>query len=192
MKPRASRGIAIAAILAIVVVTLASCVTLPHDGDRGPRADVPGARALASGEDGAVALTLGNYTWSFMNGSERRIEELRQIDPQEWRVNELAQVSVAEEATITVLFDESPLWAYARSWDEEELAAGSITDSPLFWRLRTLLDAAGSVGDEVPSSFEDGVLTFDVEPGRRYTISATYEQGFSGNDRIEYLFTVQK
>ena len=192
MKPRASCGIAIAAILAIVVVTFVSCVTLPHDGDRGPRADVPGARALASGEDGAVALTLGNYTRSFMNGSERRIEELRQIDPQEWRVDELAQVSVAEEATITVLFDESPLWAYARSWDEEELAAGSITDSPLFWRLRTLLDAAGSVGDEVPSSFEDGVLTFDVEPGRRFAISATYELGFSGNDRIEYVFTVQK
>lgn len=156
-----------------------------------PHADVPGARALASGEDGAVALTLGNYTWSFMNGSERRIEELRQ-DPQGWRVDELAQVSVAEEATITVLFGERPLWACARSWDEEELAAGSIADSPLFWRLRTLLDAAGSVGDEVPSSFEDGVLTFDVEPGRRYAISATYEQGFSGNDRTEYVFTVQK
>ena len=127
-----------------------------------------------------------------MNGSERRIEELRQIDPQEWRVDELAQVSVSEEATITVIFDERPLWAYARSWDEEELAAGSIADSPLFWRLSTLLDAAGSVGDEVPSGFEDGVLTFDVEPGRRYAISATYEQGFSGNDRIEYVFTVQK
>ena len=192
MKPRASRGIAIAAILAIVVVTSASCVTLPHDGERGPHADVPGARALASGEDGAVALTLGNYTWSFMNGSERRIEGLRQIDPQGWRVDELAQVSVAEEATITVIFDERPLWACARSWDEEELAAGSIADSPLFWRLRTLLDAAGSVGDEVPSSLEDGVLTFDVEPGRRYAISATYEQGFSGNDRTEYVFTVQK
>ena len=191
MKPRASRGIAIAAILAIVVVTFASCVTLPHDGERGPHADVPGARALASGEDGAVALTLGNYTWSFMNGSERRIEELRQ-DPQGWRVDELAQVSVAEEATITVLFDERPLWACARSWDEEELAASSIADPPLFWRLRTLLDAAGSVGDEVTSSFEDGVLTFDVEPGRRYAISATYEQGFSGNDRTEYVFTVQK
>ena len=192
MKPRASRGIAIAAILAIVVVTFASCVILPHDGERGPHADVPGAWALASGEDDAVALTLGNYTWSFMNGSERRIEELRQIDPQEWRVNELAQVSVAEEVTITVLFDERPLWACARSWDKEELAAGSIADSPLFWRLRTLLDAAGSVGDEVPSGFEDGVLTFDVEPGRRYAISATYEQGFSGNDRTEYVFTVQK
>ncbi len=192
MKPRTSRGIAIAAILAIVVVTFASCVTLPHDGERGPHADVPEARALASGEDGAVALTLGNYTWSFMNGSERRIEELRQIDPQGWRVDELAQVSVAEEATITVLFDERPLWACARSWDEEELAAGSIADSPLFWRLRTLLDAAGSVGDEVPSSFEDDVLTFNVEPGRRYAISATYEQGFSGNDRTEYVFTVQK
>ena len=192
MKPRASRGIAIAAILAIVVVTFASCVTLPHDGERGPHADVPGARALASGEGGAVALTLGNYTWSFMNGSERSIEELRQIDPQEWRVDELAQVSLAEEATITVIFDERPLWAYARSWDEEELAAGSIADSPLFWRLSTLLDAAGSVGDEVPSGFEDGVLTFDVEPGRRYAISTTYEQGFSGNDRTEYVFTVQK
>lgn len=127
-----------------------------------------------------------------MNGSERRIEELRQIDPQEWRVDDLAQVSVAEEASITVLFDERPLWACARSWDEEELAAGSIADSPLFWRLRTLLDAAGSVGDEVPSGFEDGVLTFDVESGRRYAISTTYEQGFSGNDRIEYVFTVQK
>ena len=157
-----------------------------------PRAVVPGARALASGEDGAVALTLGNYTWSFMNGSERRIEELRQIDPQEWRVDELAQVSVAEEATITVLFDESPLWAYARSWDEEELAVGSTTDSFLFWRLRTPLDTASSVGDEVPSAFEDGVLTFDAEPGHRYAISTIYERGFSGNDRIEYVFTVQK
>ncbi len=192
MKPKTSRGIAVAAIVVILAVTFVSCVTLPRNDAHGPEADVPGAQALVSGEDDAVALTLGNYTWSFMNGSERRIEELRQIDPQEWRVDELAQVSVAEEATITALFDESPLWAYARSWDEEELAAGSITDSPLFWRLRTLLDAAGSVGDEVPSSFEDGVLTFDVEPGRRYAISATYEQGFSGNDRIEYVFTVQK
>ena len=95
MKPKTSRGIATAAILTLLVVTLVSCVTLPHDDGHGPEANVPGARALTSGEDGAVALTLGNYTWSFMDGSERRVEELRQIDPQKWRVDELAQVSVA-------------------------------------------------------------------------------------------------
>ncbi|WP_129583816.1 hypothetical protein [Thermophilibacter mediterraneus] len=192
MKPTTSRGIAIAAILALLVVTLVSCVAFPHDGGHGPEANVPGAWALTSGEDGAVALTLGNYAWSFMDGSERRVEELRQIDPQKRRVDELAQVSVAEEPTITVLFDERPLWAYARSWDEEELAVGSTTDSSLFWRLRTPLDTVSSVGDEAPSTFEDGALTFDAEPGRRYAISTIYERGFSGNDRIEYVFTVQK
>ena len=192
MKPTTSRGIAIAAILALLVVTLVSCVAFPRDGGHGPEANVPGAWALTSGEDGAVALILGNYAWSFMDGSERRVEELRQIDPQKWRVEELAQVSVAEEPTITVLFDERSLWAYARSWDEEELAVGSTTDSFLFWRLRTPLDTASSVGDEVPSAFEDGVLTFDAEPGRRSAISTIYERGFSGNDRIKYVFTVQK
>ena len=126
-----------------------------------------------------------------MNGSERRIEELRQIDPQKWHVDELAQVPAAAESTVTVRFEETPLWAYARSWGEEELAGGSMTDSPLFWRRRTLIDTAESVGDEVTSTFEDGVLTFEVEPGRRYAISATYEQGFSGNDHIEYVCTVR-
>ncbi|NJE81740.1 hypothetical protein E0L17_10490 [Olsenella sp. SW781] len=191
MKPKTSRGIAVAAIVVILAVTFVSCVTLPRNDAHGPEADVPGAQALVSGEDDAVALTLGNYTWSFMNGSERRIEELRQIDPQKWHVDELAQVSAAAGSTIAVCFDEEPLWAYARSWDEEELADGSIADSPLFWRVRTLIDTAESVGDEVISTFEDGVLTFEVEPGRRYAISATYEKGFSGNDHIEYVFTVR-
>ena len=191
MKPRASRGIAIAAILAIFVATFASCVTLPRNGAHNPEADVPGAQAVVSGEDDAVPLTLGNYTWSYMNGSERRIKELRQIDPQEWHTDELAQVSATTGSTVTVRFDEEPLWAYVRSWDEEELAAGSLADSPLLWRLRTLIDAAESVGDEVSSTFEDGALTFEVEPRRRYAISATYEQGFSGNDHIEYVFTVR-
>ncbi|MDO4428428.1 MAG: hypothetical protein Q4B91_02825 [Atopobiaceae bacterium] len=191
MKPKASRGIAIAAILAIFVATFASCVTLPRSGAHDPEANVPGAQALVSGEDDAVPLTLGTYTWSYMNGSERRIEELRQIDPQEWHADELAQVSVTAGSTVTVRFDEEPLWAYVRSWDEEELAAGSLADSPLLWRLRTPIDAAESVGDEVSSTFKDGALTFEVEPGRRYAISATYEQGFSGNDHIEYVFTVR-
>lgn len=191
MKPKASRGIAIAAILAIFVATFASCVTLPRNGVHDPEANVPGAQALVSGKGDAVPLTLGNYTWSYMNGSERRIEELRQIDPQEWHADELAQVSATAGSTVTVRFDEEPLWAYVRSWDEEELAAGSLADSPLLWRLRTLIDAAESVGDEVSSTFEDGALTFEVEPGRRYAISATYEQGFSGNDHVEYVFTVR-
>lgn len=191
MKPKASRGIAIAAILAVFVAAFASCVTLPRNGAHDPEADVPGAQALVSGEDDAVPLTLGNYTWSYMNGSERRIEELRQIDPQEWHTDELTQVSATAGSTVTVRFDEEPLWAYVRSWDEEELAKGSMADSPLLWRLRTLIDAAESVGDEVVSTFEDGTLTFEVEPGRRHAISATYEQGFSGNDHIEYVFTVR-
>ena len=191
MKPTTSRGIAIAAVLIILAVTFASCVTLPHDDTHGPEADVPRAQALVSGEDDTVALTLGDYTWSFMNGSERRIEELRQMDPQEWHVDELAQVPAAAGSTVTVRFDEEPLWASARSWDEEELATGSIADSPLFWRMRTLIDTAESVGDEVASTFKDGVLTFEVEPGRRYAISTTYEKGFSGNDHIEYVFTVR-
>ena len=82
MKPKVSRGIAIAAIVVVFVATFVSCVTLPREDAHGPEADVPGAQAVVSGEDDAVPLTLGNYTWSYMNGSERRIEELRQIDPQ--------------------------------------------------------------------------------------------------------------
>lgn len=100
-------------------------------------------------------------------------------------------MQAAAGSTVTVHFDEEPLWAYARSWDEEELAKGSITDLLFFWRLRPLFDTSDSVGDEAASTFENGTLTFDVEPGRRYAISATYEQGFSGNDHIEYVFTVR-
>lgn len=191
MKPKVSRGIAMTAVLIILVVTFVSCVTLPRGDAHGPEADVPGAQAVVSGEDDAVALTLGSYTWSYMDGSERHVEELHQIDPQKWHIDELAQVPAAAGSTVTVHFDEEPLWAYARSWNEEELADGSIADSPLFWRLRTIIDTAESVGDEVTSTFEDGALTFDVEPGRRYAISATYEQGFSGNDHTEYVFTVR-
>lgn len=191
MKPKVSRGIAMTAVLIILVVTFVSCVTLPRGDAHGPEADVPGAQAVVSGKDAAVALTLGSYTWSYMDGGERHVEELRQIDPQKWHIDELAQVPAAAGSTVTVHFDEEPLWAYARSWNEEELADGSIADSPLFWRLRTIIDTAESVGDEVISTFKDGVLTFEVEPGRRYAISATYEQGFSGNDHTEYVFTVR-
>lgn len=191
MKPKVSRGIAMTAVLIILVVTFVSCVTLPRGDAHGPEADVPGAQAVVSGEDDAVALTLGSYTWSYMDGSERHVEELHQIDPQKWHIDELAQVPAAAGSTVTVHFDEEPLWAYARSWNEEELADGSIADSPLFWRLRTIIDTAESVGDEAISTFKDGVLTFEVEPGRRYAISATYEQGFSGNDHTEYVFTVR-
>ena len=190
MKPKVSRSIAIAAVLIILVVTFVSCVTLPREDAHGPEADVPGAQAVVPGEDDAVALTLGSYTWSYMDGSDRHVEELHQIDPQKWHIDELAQVPAKAESTVTVRFDEEPLWAYARSWDEEELADGSITDLLFFWRLRPLFDTLDSVGDEVASTFEDGTLTFDVEPGRRYAISATYEQGFSGNDHIEYVLTV--
>ena len=129
MKPKTSRGIAIAAALIILVVPFVSCVTLPRDDAHGPEANVPGAQALVSGEDDAVPLTLGNYTWSYMNGSERRIEELRQIDPQEWHADERARVPAAAGSTVTVRFDEEPLWAYVRSWGEEELA-------PARWRAR--------------------------------------------------------
>ena len=191
MKPKISRGIAIAAVLIILVATFVSCVTLPHGDAHGPEANVPGAQAAVSGEDDTVALTLGSYTWSYMDGSERHVEELRQIDPQKWHIDELAQIPAASGSTVTVRFDEEPLWAYARSWNEEELTGGSITDLLFFWRLRTLFDTADSVGDEVTSTFEDGTLTFEVEPGRRYAISATYEQGFSSNDHIEYVFTVR-
>ena len=191
MKPKTFRGIAMAAIAAILVVTFVSCVTLPRGDAHGPEADVPGAQALVSGEDNAVALTTGSYTWSYMADGEERIEELRQIDPQKWHVDELAQVPAAAGSTVTVRFEETPLWAYARGWDEEELAGGSMTYSPLFWRMRTLIDTAESVGDEVTSTFKDGTLTFEIEPGRRYAISTTYEKGFSGNDHIEYVFTVR-
>lgn len=82
MKPKVSRGIAIAAIVVFFVATFVSCVTLPREDAHGPAADVPGAQAVVSGEDNSVALTLGSYTWSYMDGSERHVKELRQVDPQ--------------------------------------------------------------------------------------------------------------
>ena len=44
MKPKTSRGIAVAAIVVILAVTFVSCVTLPRNDAHGPEADVLGRR----------------------------------------------------------------------------------------------------------------------------------------------------
>ena len=87
-------------------------------------------------------------------------------------------------------FDEAPLTTYVQSWDEKDLSKEDLVGKPLAWRARYWRDFANTLGEEVPSTFEDDVLAFDVTPGRRYAISTRFGPDPSEGDRVEYVFTV--
>ena len=188
MKPKTSRAIAIAAIIVIAVVTLISCQMLPREPL--PEADVPNAHARVAGSDDETTLTLGRYSWSYTANGQNYGETLLQIGPQAWNVDELAHVSAASTARVTVTFDEAPLTTYVQSWDEKDLSKEDLVGKPLAWRARYWRDFVNTLGEEVPSTFEDNVLAFDVTPGRRYAISTRFGPDPSEGDRVEYVFTV--
>lgn len=186
MRRRTSRTIAILAIVAIFVATVASCVMLPHQPL--PEADVPEAHLSTDGSEDELILTFGSYDWSYTADGQNYGTQLLQVGPQQWDASELAQLDVAGSTPVSVRFDEAPITAYVRGWDEDELSEESGQGTFLFRRVRPVLDAANSLGDEVPSTYEDGRLAFEVEPGRRYAVRTTFG---SGSDHVEYVFTVR-
>ena len=127
---------------------------------------------------------------SYVANGQNYGETLLQIGPQVWNVDELAHVSAASTTRVTVTFDEAPLTTYVQRWDEKDLSKDDLAGKPLAWRARYWRDFANTLGEEVPSTFEDDVLTFDVTPGRRYAISTRFGPDPSEGDRVEYVFTV--
>lgn len=188
MKPATSRNVAILAIVAIFVATVVSCVTLPSATPPVPEADVPEAHLCAAGSKDELTLTFGSYDWSYAVDGQDYGAQLLQVGPQQWDVSELAQLDAGGTTPVTVCFDETPITAYVRGWNEDELGADSALDAPLLWRARPVLNDFDSLGDEVPSTYKDGRLAFEVEPGRRYAVRTTFG---SGSDHVEYVFTVR-
>lgn len=186
MKRGASRVIVIVAIVAIFVATLVSCATLPHQAI--PEANVPEAHLSTDGSEDELTLTFGSYDWSYTADGQNYGTQQLQVGPQQWAASELAQLDATGSTPVTVRFDLAPITAYVRGWDEGEPGEESALDSLLFRRVRPVLDAADSLGDEVAATYENGRLTFEVEPGRRYAVRATFR---SGSDRVEYVFTVR-
>ena len=174
------------AVVAIFVATIVSCAMLPHPAI--PEANGPEAHPSSNGAENELTLTFGSYDWSYTANGQRYARQLVQVGPQRLDASELAQLDLAGSTPITARFDVTPITAYVRGWEEVEPREESALDSLLFRRVRPVLGAADSLGDEVPSTYENGRLAFEVEPGRRYAVRATFG---SGSDRIEYVFTVR-
>lgn len=182
------------ATVAILVTTVISCVTLPSDD---PYARIPTARARSDAGGASVTLTVGSYEWSHWEDGVENVEEMRQVEPQEWSADELASLDLAAPGPVTVGFGASLNGAQVLAWDEGDLEpeeSDDILDTVLFWRARPLRDWLEPLpaGTEVPATIGDDEVTFDAEPGRRYAVTAELDTGSlsEGSGSVEYVLTV--
>lgn len=193
MKPRSSRIVVIVAIVAIFLVTVVSCMTLPSDD---PYARIPTARAHSDAGGASVTLTVGSYEWSHWEDGVENVEEMHQVEPQEWSADELASLDLAAPGPVTVGFGASLNGAQVLAWDEGDLEpeeSDDILGTVLFWRARPLLDRFEMpAGTEVPATIGDDEVTFDAEPGRRYAVTAELDTSSlsEGSGSVEYVLTV--
>ena len=159
------------AVVAIFVATIVSCAMLPHPAI--PEANGPEAHPSSNGAENELTLTFGSYDWSYTANGQRYARQLVQVGSQRLDASELAQLDLAGSTPVTVRFDVTPITAYVRDWEEVEPREESTLGSLLFRRVRPVLDTADSLGDEVPSTYENGQLAFEVEPGRRWRARGT-------------------
>lgn len=188
MKPRTSRNIALAAVAVIIVVTFACCILISGDPNDRPTLPV----ATASTEGGLRAqLSDCDSEWTYYYKSQKTTTTAYKIDPcaiydddgRGWP----AALRVTEPTRVSVGFDIPPTEVTAMRWDEklldtlEELRTSDLPGMELAGTLRE------PEHEDVAATLEpDGTIGLEVEPGYRYALDVSFEDGW-----VIYAFTTK-
>ena len=189
MRPRTSRYIALTAVLVILVITFASCLMLP--GDPNDRPILPVATAATEGGSKA-RLSDCDSEWTYYYEGRETTATARTIDPYDtyddngrgWP----AALDVTEPTGVSVSFDVPPTEVTAMRWDEDDIDARAATQASTRLTLRERIGLLGEPAHEdVAAVLEaDGTVSLDVEPGYRYALDVSFEDGW-----VIYAFTTK-
>lgn len=109
-------------------------------------------------------------TWSFEQDGETLTVNTEAPHPVEYSADGMPAVSVGEQTKVDVSFDVPATGVTVRRWSEMDI----------------LGSAAPLNGEAVESELaDDGSASFNVQPGFRYSVNATFDAG-----EALYLFTV--
>ena len=188
MKPHTSRNIALAAVAVILVVTFACCILIPGDPNDHPVLPV----ATATTEGGSkVTLSDCDSEWTYYYEGRKTTATAHKIEPyatyddngRGWP----ASLSVTEPTKVSVSFDVPPTGVEAMRWDESDIdALETLQTSDL-----SILEAVGTLGepdreDVAAALGSNGTIDLDVEPGYRYALDVSFEDGW-----VIYAFTTE-
>ena len=189
---RRTRRFVFFAVVVIFVLTVGSCITLPHDPSEDP--DLPVAHVAASDApsgSGVEVTTLDcDWTyWSSANGTETHLS-VEQVESYEFSIDEIPSVTAGTDGRVSVSFDQTPAGVTARCWSEKDIEAWNALPRrvPLIGPLVSLVQGATDLPAEEDTSVEltaDGTARLRVESGYRYELVASFDEGWA-----EYVFTV--
>lgn len=151
-----------------------------EDAEEGPNASQgdPADPPVAFGSYESDGETVEFYpmscssVWTFEQDGESMTVATDAPHPVQYSARGMVSAEVAAKTPVTVEFDDEATEATVSRWSEDELsaaatAAGSASD----------IDASSLPGETVGVEVADGKLAFDVEPGYRYAINATFDSG---------------
>ena len=189
---RRTRRLVIVAVVVIFVLTVGSCITLPHDPSEDP--DLPVAHVAASDApsgSGIEVTTLDcDWTyWSSANGAETHLS-VEQVESYEFSIDEVPSVAAGIDGRVSVSFDQTPTGVTARRWSENDIKSASAIRRrvPVIGLIDELAQGTTISSAEKDVAVElgtDGVAQIAVEPGYRYELVANFDEGWA-----EYVFTV--
>lgn len=151
----------------------------PQGGDP---ADAPYA-TLTYEADGqiqtAYPLTCSS-TWTFEQDGERMTVTTDAPHPVQYAADGMPAVEVFEPTEVTVSFEAPAVYVDATRYLEEDItaaaeAAGSVHS----------ISASDVTGEIIDAQIEDGAVRLTVEPGYRYALEVSFEDGIA-----MYVFTV--
>ena len=189
MKPRTSRYIALTAVLVILVVTCASCLMIP--GDPNDRPILPVATATTEGGSKAQ-LSDCDSEWTYYYEGRKTTATTHKIDPYDTYDNNgrgwPASLGVTGPTKVSVSFDVPPTEVTAMRWDEDDIDARADAQAATRLTLGERISLLGEPEHEdVAAVLEaDGTVSLDVEPGYRYALEVSFEDGW-----VTYAFTTK-
>lgn len=145
-------------------------------------ANPPYATVTATDNPDNVAYPMTcSATWSFVQDGETMTVTTDAPHPVQYAADGMPALSVDEPTEVAVSFDAAPAtYADATRYLESDIseaasAAGSVHD----------LSASDVIGEIIDAQVADGAVTLTVEPGYRYALEVSFEDGIA-----MYVFTV--
>ncbi len=151
------------------------------DASRDP-ADPPYATVEYRTADAIVSLSplTCSSTWTFEQDGETQTVTTDAPHPIQYEAEGMPEATVDRPTEVTASFDEPAVYVDVTRYLEADIseaaaAAGSVHE----------LSASDVIGETIDAQLADGGVTLTVEPGYRYALEVSFEQGIA-----MYVFTV--
>lgn len=151
------------------------------DASRDP-ADPPYATVEYRTADAIVSLfpLTCSSTWTFEQDGETQTVTTDAPHPIQYEAEGMPEATVDGPTEVTASFDEPAVYVDVTRYLEADISeAAAATDSV------HELSASDVIGETIDAQLADGGVTLTVEPGYRYALEVSFEQGIA-----MYVFTV--